>query len=353
MNGAAARARARAATRRALLRDGIVTVAGLAASATLRSARAQSPSAVFPQRPVRIVVPYTPGGATDTIARALAAELQALWGQSVLVDHKPGAGGVIAATEVARAAPDGYQVLLTGEGPMTILPFLHERLPYDPLTDLTPIALVGGVPLVLVANPAQKLATLADFIALARARPGTLAYGSGGIGSSHHVSMENLQRIAGLRLIHVPYKGGSQVLQALLAGEVAVSWTAVSTALPYVQSGRLTPLALGTLARVPSLPAVPTVSESGFADFEAWNWVGIVGPRGLPAALVERFATQLNQVTAGAAYREALQAKGLDLRSAGADEFARRVRAEHAANRRLFVGAAASGGGPSSGGSSN
>jgi tripartite-type tricarboxylate transporter receptor subunit TctC len=314
-------------------------VLGLAVLGAAMAAAAPAQADGFPERPVKLTVAFPPGGATDTIGREVAKGLQSLWGQAVVIDNKPGAGGMLAAADTARAAPDGYTLFLATDGAIVSIPFLHDKVPYNPLTDLKPIALVGGIPLILVANRSLKVNTFAEFVAAAKAKPNGIDYASSGVGASHHLSMELLQRAAGIKLHHIVYKGGAPALHGVLAGEAPVMWVAVSTALPHIQSGKLVPLATGSLGRSPLLPHVPTVAELGYPGFEAGNWVGIMGPAGLPAALTQKIEADLQKVVGTPAYREHLVAQGNEVRSSSSEEFAARVRSEYMRNKAFFPSA--------------
>ena len=327
---AAARLRLRAAAL------GIAAACALVSGATVHAQ-------TFPDRPVKLLVAFPPGGATDTIGREVAKGLNAIWGQAVVIDNKPGAGGMIAAAETARAKPDGHTLFLATDGSVVAIPILQEKVPYNPLTDLSPIALVGGIPLILVANHSLKVKTLADFVALAKSKPEGIDYASSGIGASHHLSMESLQRATGTKLHHIIYKGGAPALQAVLAGEVGVSWVAVSTALPHIQAGKLVPLAIGSLERSPLLANVPTVAELGYPGFEAGNWVGIIGPKDMDPAMVRKIRGDLMKVVASPGYRERLVSQGNEVRSSTSEEFSKRIHEEYARNKSFFtsIGAAA------------
>lgn len=295
----------------------------------------------FPSRPVRLVVSFPPGGAADTIARELAQSLKPMWNQSVVVDNRPGAAGVIAAENVSRAAPDGTTLFLTTDGAVTGVPFLPGVSSYNPLTDLKPIALVAGIPLILVINPSLDVKSLKQFIDLAKSKPGQLDYASGGTGASHHLSMEALQRQAGIRLNHIAYKGGAQGLTDVVAGHVAVMWVAVSTALPHIQAGKVVPLAIGSLARSELLPGVPTMDESGFPKFEAGNWVGVMAPPGLSETLTKRIHDDLGKATASAEYKRKLAAQGNESRTSTTAGFAQRIAVEYESNKKLAASLAA------------
>jgi tripartite-type tricarboxylate transporter receptor subunit TctC len=295
----------------------------------------------FPSRPVRLVVSFPPGGATDTIARELALTLKPIWNQTVVVDNKPGASGVIAAENVSRADPDGFTLFLTTDGAITGVPFLPGAASYNPLTDLKPVGLVAGIPLILVAHPSLGVKTLKEFIALAKSKPNQIDYASGGTGASHHLSMEALQRDAGIRLNHIPYKGGAPALTDVVAGHVPVMWVAVSTVLPYIQSGRVVPLAIGSLKRSELLPNVPTMDELGFPKFEAGNWVAIMGPPGLPDALVKRIHDDMEKAANNPTYQHNLAVQGNESRTSTTAEFANRIVVEYDRNKQLAASLAA------------
>ena len=293
----------------------------------------------YPNRPVKLIVAFPPGGATDLIGREVAKGLQGIWGQTVIVDNKPGAAGMIAADATARATPDGLTLMLATDGAIVAIPFLQEKMPYDALTDLKPIALVAGIPLILFANPNLKVKTFAEFLAVAKANVNGIDYASSGIGGSHHLSMELLQRAAGIKLNQVAYKGGAPALQDVLAGHVAVMWAAVSTALPHIHSGKLVPLAIGSLERSTLLPVVPTVDELGYPGFEAGNWVGVMAPAGLPVATVLKIQQDLKTVVRTAGYRERIISQGNEVRFSSFEEFTARIHAEYARNKIFFAAA--------------
>jgi tripartite-type tricarboxylate transporter receptor subunit TctC len=260
-----------------------------------------------------------------------------MWGQQVVVENKPGAGGVIAADATAKAAPDGYTLFLATGGIATVVPFIQKNLPYDPQNDIKPIALVGNFPLILVATPASKYRTVAEIVAAAKAKPGTIDYASNGVGVSPHMAMELFQRTAGVKLNHIPYKGSGPAMQDMLGGRVPVMWAAVSSTMAQVQSGKLVPVAVGSLERSPLLPNVPTVAESGYPGFEAAEWIGVMGPAKMPEALVRKIQADLQKVTQSAAYREQQTARGNEARFSTSEEFAKRISAEYNRNKAMFA----------------
>lgn len=290
----------------------------------------------YPIRAVRLIVAFPPGGAVDTIARQLASGLTTLWGQSVFIENKPGGNGVIAADATVKSAPDGYTLFMTYDSLCCVVPFMQEKMPYDTLTDLKPIGMVGTFPLILVAAPSLKVRTVAELVAAAKARPGAIDYASNGIGASPHISMEVFQHSAGIKLNHIPYKGSGPAMVDILGGRVSLMWGAVASTLAQIRSGKLVPLAVGSLERLPLMPEVPTISESGFPAFEAVSWVGIVGPAKMPDALVQKINADLQKVMQTAAYREQQVANGSVVRGGTSDDFAKQIRTEYERAKDLF-----------------
>ncbi len=246
-------------------------------------------------RPVRLIVPFTPGGSTDILARAIGPKLAAALGTTVLIDNKPGAGGSLGATEAAKAEADGNTLLMGHIGTLAVNPALYPRLGYDPLKSFVPVAWVARVPNVLVVNANSPAKSFKDFLAMVRARPGHHTYSSGGNGSAAHITFEFLKLRAGLFMLHIPYRGTAPSITDLIAGQVDATFTGAPAVLPHVKSGRLRALAVSSPARLPNLPDVPTVAESGFAGFEADQWYGVVVPTGTPAAVVARLNAEINK----------------------------------------------------------
>ena len=270
-------------------RRGLLLASGLACLAP-RLSRAQS------GRPLRLVVPFTPGGSTDILARALAGPLAASMGQHVVVENRPGAGGSIGAGEVARAEPDGNTVLMGHIGTLAVNPAVYEKLPYDPVKSFAPVAFVARVPNVLVVHAAKGAADFRSFIAQVKAAPGRLSFSSGGNGSAAHITFESLKLEAGLFLLHLPYRGTAPSVTDLIAGQVDATFTGSPAVLPHIRAGRLRALAVSSMRRLPVLPDVPTIAESGYPGFEADQWYGIVAPVGTPPARVERLNALVNRV---------------------------------------------------------
>jgi len=249
-------------------------------------------------KPIRIIVPFTPGGSTDILARAIAPKLTQSLGQNVVVDNKPGAGGSLGAGEAAKAEPDGNTLLMGHIGTLAVNPSMYPKLPYDPLKSFVPVAYVARVPNVLVVNAASPIKSLKDLIDAARAQPGRLTYSSGGNGSAAHITFESLKLKTRIFMLHIPYRGTAPSVTDLIAGQVDCSFTGAPAVIPHVRSGRLRALAVSSPRRLAALPDVPTVAESGYPGFEADQWYGIVAPAGTPATLVTRLNAEINKALA-------------------------------------------------------
>lgn len=249
-------------------------------------------------RPLRIIVPFTPGGSTDILARALAPKLAQALGQNVIVDNKPGAGGSLGAGEAAKAEPDGGTLLMGHIGTLGVNPSMYPRLPYDPLASFVPVAWVARVPNVLVVNAASPHRSLKDLLAAARAQPGRMTYSSGGNGSAAHITFEYLKLKTQVFMLHIPYRGTAPSVTDVIAGQVDCTFTGAPAVIPHVRSGRLRALAVSSPQRLAALPEVPTVAESGYPGFEADQWYGLVAPAGMPAALVARLNAEVNKALA-------------------------------------------------------
>ncbi len=269
-------------------------IAALAACGVLPAASQTTP---FPSRPIRLVVPQAPGGNSDTFGRILAQKLTDRLGQQVVVENRSGAGGTVGSALVAKAAPDGYTLVVADNGTHAIAPTLYgAKLPYDVYRDFTPITLAATFPTVIMIHPSVPARTVQEFVALAKSQPGKITYSSAGTGNGSHLTVELFRAAAGgLDLVHVPYKGGAPAVQALLSGEVQMSSVSVNTALPHIQAGTVRALGVASAKRSPALPEVPTFAENGI-PFEGDSWLAIMGPAGIPADV----ATKLNQAIAAA-----------------------------------------------------
>ena len=261
-------------------------------------------------KPLRLIVPFPPGGTSDIMARAIAGQLAESLHETVVIDNKPGAGGSVGADAAARADADGATLLMGHTGTLAVNPSLYPKLPYDPLKSFVPVALVARVPNVLVVNADKGPRTLKELIARAQASPGKLSYSSGGNGSAAHIAFEYLKLTAHFAMTHIPYRGTAPSVTDLIAGQVDATFTGSPAVMVHVKSGRLRALAVSSRARLPTFPDVPTVAESGFPGFEADQWYGIVAPAGTPAARVARLNEAINLALALPAVRAPLAAEG-------------------------------------------
>ncbi|MBS0428915.1 MAG: tripartite tricarboxylate transporter substrate binding protein [Proteobacteria bacterium] len=259
---------------------------------------------------VRIVVPFPPGGSTDLLARRLAEKLSAAWGQPVIVENRAGAGGTVGADFVAKSAPDGTTLLMGVTGSNAIAQALYPRLPYDVLKDFAPVSMVVSSPLVVTVNPAVKANTLAEFVALAKAKPGSLSYGSAGNGTSMHLTGEMFKQATKTSMVHIPYRGSAGMLTDLMAGQIEATFGDLLVVMPQLEAGKLRPLAVTSKQRHPQLPNVPTVAESGYPGFEALSWQGVFAPSGTPPELVERLSADVNKAVRTADVRDYFAARG-------------------------------------------
>ena len=273
----------------------------LAALAALLPAGAAAQQKLdYPKQPIKIVLGFPPGQATDTVARAVAQKLTEAWGQPVIVDNRPGAAGIIGTDLVAKSQPDGYTLVMGSSGPMAVNPGLYgAKLPYDPVRDFAPITVVVSVPLFIVAHPSFPPNTVKELIAYAKANPGKINYASGGSGVTNHLAMEMFKSTAGIDLMHVPFKGGPPALTALIAGDVQVMFETGPGAMPHVKTGRLKAIAVGSLKRSAAAPDVPTVAESGgpeFRNFESVAWIAISAPAGTPQPIVNKLNAEIVKI---------------------------------------------------------
>lgn len=298
----------------------------LRAPVLLSSAAARAQVTGFPNRPVRIVVPYPPGGPNDLVARAIARGMSERWGKPVVVENRPGgAAGVVGTELVARSEPDGHVLVLNGIT-HAIAPGLYPRLPYDAATDFTAVSLVGWAPLMLVVHPSIPATSVAELIAHAKARPGRLSYASTGNGTSIHLATEMFLRGAGLDILHVPYRGSAQAITGLVANEVQLMIEAVPSAWPHAREGRLRALAVTSLERWPALPDLPTVAESGLPGFEAGIWWGVLGPANLPAPVLAELNTGVNASLQEPETRQTLDRLGIQPIGTTPEAFEQRIR---------------------------
>jgi len=296
----------------------LITLAAVAASAQ-----------DYPARPVRLVVPYAPGGPVDIVARITAQKLSEALGQQAIVENRAGAGGNIAVEFVARAAPDGYTLLMGANGTNAINPSLYKKLPVDPEKDLAPVSMVASSAMILVVHPSLPVASVQQLIALGRSRPGVISYASSGSGSTAHLASELFKSMAKIDLLHVPYKGAGPALTDLVAGHVQTMITAISSTLPYVKAGRLKALAVSSEKRVPLLPELPAVAEQ-LPGYEVTTWYGVFAPAGTPRPVIDKLNQALVRVLATPDAQGKLAALGADARTSTPEHFADSVRKERA-----------------------
>jgi tripartite-type tricarboxylate transporter receptor subunit TctC len=296
-------------------------IAGTAGAILAHAAWPLHAQSAWPARPIRLIVPFPPGGLIDNMARLLSPRLAQALGQPVLIDNKPGAGGNIGATEGARATPDGYTLLMASP-PLTISPALYRSLPYKP-SQIVPIAVLGRVPNVLMVNPASGIGSVAELTARAKAQPGKLNYASNGNGTSLHLSAELYKNSTGTFVAHIPYRGAAAGITGLIAGEVDMMFDNLPSAIGQIQGGRVKALAVTTAQRSPALPEVPTMVESGLADFDVGSWFGVAAPAGVPAPVLAVISQQLERLAKDPEVQAAMLRQGvvpgwLDARAAAA-----------------------------------
>ncbi len=288
----------------------------------------QATAQSYPSRPVRMVIPLSPGGFADVPGRILASRLSALLGYNVFVENRAGAGGTIGADFVAKSAPDGYTLLFTGT-PHVISAWVYKKLPYDPLKDFEPVALVASGPYVLVVNPQLPVKSVRELIAAAKARPGQIDYASSGNGSAQHLVSALFASMAGIQLNHVPYKGSGPAMQDLLGGQVKVSFAGIPNVLPHVKAGRLRALAVSTPQRSPDLPQVPTVAEAGVPGYQATLWLNLAAPAGTPADIVQRLYAETAKALQDAELQQSFRAAGVEASLMSPQELAAFMQAEY------------------------
>jgi len=301
-----------------------IFAAALAAAFALGAAAQDN----YPSKPIRIVVPYPPGGASDVTARILGQKMAESWGQQVVIDNRPGANGIVALEHVAKQPGDGYTLLMANLGPNAINPAVYQKLPYDAIKDFTPITLTTLVPQVMVVNPALDIKSLRDLIAAAKAAPGKLNFGNGGNGSSNHLGTELFAFMAGIKLTTVPYKGDAQAMTDVMGGQISLTLPTVVAAISHIKAGKLRALAVSTKTRVGSLPEVPTVDEAGVPGFESFSWGGIMGPGGVPAPVTAKLHGELVRILRLPDVQERMAGLGASIVANSPGEFAAFLRDE-------------------------
>jgi tripartite-type tricarboxylate transporter receptor subunit TctC len=300
---------------------------GLIAAA---QAVAQTSESRWPDKPVHLIVPFSAGSAVDTLARIPGQKLAELWGQPLVVDNRTGANTIIGTEAAAKAAPDGYTLLLTNDAALATNPALYPKLPYAPLRDFAPITLGASIPVVLVAHATEPYASVMELIAYAKANPGKLHYASGGNGSAQHVPMEMFKQIAGIDLVHVPYKGLGPAFNDVVSGQVPVMFAGLSNTPPHIKAGRIRALAIGSAKRSAAMPDVPTMQEAGVPGFDYSAWAGILAPAGTPAAVVQKVNADWARVIAMPEVRDKLVALGFELQATSPAQFAEMIKREMA-----------------------
>ncbi len=299
----------------------LVLVLGLVASAALAQP--------FPSKPIRIIVPFTPGSATDTMARPIADKLSTALGQQVVVENRPGAGGTIGIAALAKSAPDGYTLGVVSTGHV-VNPVLYANLPYDTLKDFAGVAPLAGLPSVLVVSPGLGARTVKELVAMAKAKPGQLNYATAGVGSAAHISAEKFRMAAGIDAVHVPLKGSPESLTETMGGRTQFTWTPLSTAVGQIRGGQLLALAVSTAARSPAFPDVPTIAEAGFPRGEFNFWVGMLAPAGTPRDILSRLNAEVQKALGAPDMRERLAKLGAEAMTMTPEQFNDFLKQEHA-----------------------
>jgi tripartite-type tricarboxylate transporter receptor subunit TctC len=284
--------------------------------------------AQFPAKPIHLIVPFPPGGGNDTVARAIAQQVGPDLGQPVVIDNRPGAGGSVGAELAARAPADGYTLFLAGVGSHAVNPNLHRSLPYDAVNDFAPVSLIASAPSVLVVNPAVPARTVGEFTAYARANPGKLNYASNGNGSAAQLAAAMYETMAGVRMVHVPYKGIAPAMTDLMSGEVQLMFGTVVALVPHIQAGKLRALAVTSRKRSSLLTDVPTLAESGLPDYEAGSWYGILAPAGTPREVIERLHAAIVKALKQPEVSKRLAAEGAEVIGSTPEEFGAHIKAE-------------------------
>jgi len=308
--------------------------AALLAAAAAAFAAGALAQAAYPDRPIKIIAPVQPGGGVDLVARQVGDRLSRVLGQPVVIENQSGGGGVVGSLATARAAPNGYTLMVGYVGTHGTNPAVR-KLPYDASKDFTAIAMVGGTPNVLVVPPSLPVKTLPEFIAYAKANAGKLSYGSSGPGTLTHLAMEQLKVAVGIDLVHVPYRGIGPAIADILGDQTQALFPGLAAALPHIKAGKMRPLAVTGRARHPLLPDVPTFEELGYQGFDGVQWYGIVGPAGMPAPIVTKLNDEINRMLADAAFRERLSAEALEPMPMSPEQFTQYIRDDVARWSRL------------------
>jgi tripartite-type tricarboxylate transporter receptor subunit TctC len=288
----------------------------------------------YPDKPIRMIVPFSPGSASDFLARTLGLKLNELYGQQVVIDNRPGAGGIIGSTLIAKGATDGYTLGMIGQ-PHLMQPLMQKEPPYHPLNDIATVTQVASLPNVLVVAPNLPVKTVGDLIALAKSKPGDLNFGSLGIGASSHIAGEAFKTAAGINVVHVPFKSVSDIFTEMIAGRVHLYMFPLPAVMPMLKDGKLHVLAVGTPQRTPSLPGVPTIAESGLPGFQSTSWFGVIGPAKLSRAIVQQLNKDIVNILQQSDTRDRFQRQGADAVTTTPEEFQKLMQAEYAKYQKL------------------
>ena len=313
----------------------LASLAGIALALSIAPPAVQGQTAPFPAKPVRLVVPFPPGGPLDVTGRAIAQKLGETWAQSVVVDNRPGAGGNIGADLVAKSPPDGYTVVMGALSTHAVNPSLYPSMPYDAVRDFAPITLVAVTPNVLVVNPALPVRSVQELVAYAKANPNKLSFGSGSNGSAGHLAGELFKVETGTDVVHVPYKGAAPAMQALLAGDTQFMFDNLASAMPQVKAGKLRALAVTTAKRTSLAPELPTMAEAGVPGFDIATWFGLLAPAGTPRDVIAKWNADVVRILDSAEMRERLRAQGAEPAPSSPAEFAAFIAAEQSKYARI------------------
>ena len=300
----------------------------IAFAASMALAAAPAAAQSYPSKPIRILVGFSPGGGTDVMARLIGQKLTEAWNAQVVVENRPGAGGVLAADLTAKAAPDGYTLMIGHVNSHGIAPAAMSKMPYDAARDFAPIILIGTTPNLLVANAGTGAKTLDDIVRAARANPGKLTFGSAGNGSSQHLATEMFKLAAKVDVLHIPYKGSGQMIPDLIAGQIGYSFDTMTAITPHVKSGKVTPIATTRLKRSPAYPNLPTVAELGYPGFDVSTWYGLMAPAGTPVEIVTRLNREVERILTLPDVKEKLNSVGAEDGGGSPEQFGKFVRDE-------------------------
>jgi len=305
--------------------------------ATLAVATSATWAQTYPAKAIRMVVHFPPGGPTDLVARTLAQKMSETWGQQVVVDNRPGAGGVVGVEMVVRAAPDGYTLLFATGGSMSITPALGQKLPYNVFTDVAPVSLVVINPQILVIHPSVPVHSVRDLVRLAKSKPGQINYASVGVGSPNHLGMEMLKSMAGIDMVHIPYKGTAPAVTDLLSGQVSLMFNSMPSVLPHVRAGRLRGIAVGSSKRSVAAPEVPTVAESGIPGFQYATWYGLFAPVATPKDVIAKLNAETVRIMQDKTVAQRLLAEGAEPAPGTPEQLAQYMRAEYEGWRKTIT----------------